>query len=265
MDETKFIKVVKDLISIESDAQHPAMLVSAITLVERLIKQYDGISIERFEKNGKRSLLAYYGTTRPDTFKLLLNGHVDVVPGKPTQFKPVVGDGTLFGRGAADMKVAAAAMVDVFCRVGKEVSYPLGIQIVTDEEVGGHNGTLHQIEQGVRSKFVLIGEDTPEQSICTDMCGLCWVEVSFHGRRAHSGYAWLGENAILRAHDFIGKLLKIYPPLKKDTWQTTINVSGIHSPNTIYNQVPDSAIVQLDCRYTPNDPHFKDKDSATAF
>ncbi|HEU4346297.1 MAG TPA: M20 family peptidase, partial [Actinoplanes sp.] len=46
-------------------------------------------------------------------------------------------------------KVAALVLAEVFRRHAPGLPYPLGLQLVTDEEVGGFDGTAHQIAQGV--------------------------------------------------------------------------------------------------------------------
>jgi succinyl-diaminopimelate desuccinylase len=60
--------------------------------------------------------------------------------------------------GAQDMKVSALVEAQVFRELANTLPYPLALQLVTDEEVGGRNGILHRIEQGVSGEFVVIGE-----------------------------------------------------------------------------------------------------------
>ena len=43
-------------------------------------------------------------------------------------------------------------MADVFRELAADLPYPLGLQLVTDEEVGGYDGTAHQIERGVSGR-----------------------------------------------------------------------------------------------------------------
>ena len=218
------------------------------------------ITIEHFESNGKPSLLAYAGPRRPDNFRVILNGHLDVVPGKPSQYKPVVKEGKLYGRGVHDMKAAAIILTDAFCEYVDKVPYALGLQIVCDEESAGKDGTGHQIKHGVRGDFVICGEcgRLPSNYEIANGCkGFVIAEVSFLGNSSHGAYLWRGENAIIRAADFANKLLERYPIPKKESFSTTVNVTSISTANSAHTKVPDNAVVRLDIRFTADDPNFR--------
>src|SRR5690349_11470695 len=104
MDTKQIIATTKRLIAIRSTADNPAGLHEAVDMMAAIIQKCPNVTIERFEQNDKPSFLAYRGSTRPEKFDILLNGHIDVVPGNPEQFVPVEKDGKLYGRGALDMK-----------------------------------------------------------------------------------------------------------------------------------------------------------------
>ena len=46
----------------------------------------------------------------------------------------------------------------VFRELAAWLPYPVALQLVTDEEVGGRDGTRHQLDHGVRGRFVIVGE-----------------------------------------------------------------------------------------------------------
>lgn len=265
MNDKTLLETVKKLISIPSTADNAKALQESLEVIESVLKAQKGITIERFEKNGKPSLLAFAGDKRPENFRVILNGHVDVVQADASQFTPEIKNGKLYGRGALDMKTAALTMSEVFSRLAAEVAYPLGLQIVTDEEIGGHNGTLHQIEEGVNADFVITGEFTPPNAICTELRGICWVRVNFKGVAAHSAYLWQGDNALLLAQNYIQELLKVYPVPQKEMWDTTVNVANISTNNDAFNRVPAQASLELDIRYIAEDKRFASKESAQKF
>jgi succinyl-diaminopimelate desuccinylase len=225
------------------------------------------ITIEHFETEGIVSLLAYQGKTRPETFKILLNGHLDVVPGEPEQFKPVVKDGKLYGRGVYDMKAASVILTDVFCQYVDKVPYPLGLQIVTDEESSGRHGTNYQIENGVRADFVICGEcgrSSGTYEIAHECKGVLVVELEFGGTAAHGAYLWRGDNAVLAATKFAHELLKLYPVPTEEADHTTVNISSIGTSNTALTKVPDHASLRLDIRFVNEDPNFVSQESLNA-
>ncbi len=259
------LDAIKNLLAIRSTADNIDALNKTIDLVTARLKTVPEITVEHFVSDGKPSILAYTGAKRPKRFKVLLNGHLDVVPGKPEQFEPYEKDGNLYGRGALDMKAATLVLAEVFCELAPKLSFPLGLQIVTDEEIGGHHGTLHQVEQGVAADLVIAGEFTPETAICTESRGICTARVTFAGTAAHGAYVWDGDNAAIKATTFVQKLLTHYPIPTKEIWGTTVNVAGISTPSTTFNRVPDLARVQLDCRYIPGDPNFTSQETVEAF
>src|SRR5262249_38813921 len=142
-----------------------------------------GFTVERFESGGKPSALLYPGMQRP-RFRIILNAHVDVVPADVGQFRPRLDGDRLYARGARDMKVSALAEALVFRELADTLPYPLGLQLVTDEEVGGRNGTLHQLKQGVSGDFVIIGEHSG-LSIATDSKGMITTTLRAIGRAGH--------------------------------------------------------------------------------
>lgn len=246
---TQIIELAEKLISIPSETQNKKELEKIIRLCE---KELVGFTIERFEKNGFPSLLIYSAKKRPAKFKIILNAHLDVVPAQKDQYNPQIKGNKMYGRGTIDMKAAAAAQIFLFKNLAKKVDYPLGLQLVTDEETGGFNGTKYQIEQGVRAEFVIAGEPT-DFGINNQAKGIMWIKILLKGTAAHAAYPWNGDNAIQKMNEFLTSLLQLYPIPKKESWQTTVNISKIDSNNNATNKVPDDCTATLDVRFVPED------------
>ena len=226
------------------------------------LSELKGFKIERFEKNGSKSALIYNSTKRPKKFKIILNGHLDVVPGKEHQYSPKIVNNKLYGVGALDMKSNVACLLNVFKEMAAKVNYPLGLQLVTDEETGGFNGTKHQIEEGVRADFVIAGETTNFQ-IAHKAKEILWLKISAKGKTAHGAYPWRGENSIWKMNKFLNLLEKKYPLPTKEKWGTTINLSRIETGNRSFNKIPDACEVWLDIRYVPEEAAIIKKDLKT--
>lgn len=257
------INTIKQLLSIESTAHNPTGLREAYDfMIEFVRTNCSDITIEEFESGGKPSFLAYKGPLRPAQFHLILNGHIDVVPGKPEQYMPFIRDGKLYGRGVYDMKAASVVMAEVFCNYVNKVPFALGLQIVSDEESAGIHGTLHQVQQGVRGNFVICGEcgrAPGVYEIANRAKGVTIAQIGFNGKSAHGAYPWKGDNAAAQAYRFVHALHERYPAPAGPTEDTTATVTSIVADSDAPNKIPDDATITLDIRYTPDDPHFKDK------
>ncbi len=267
MTTEELVKQTKKLIAIRSTADRPEDLKKAVDFVADIVAKHKDVTIERFERNGKHSLLAYRQGARPKKFDVLLNAHVDVVPGRPALFEPYQKDGRLYGRGALDMKGTAMVLTDVFCELVNTVTYKLGLQVVSDEEIGGYDGVrMHVDDLGVRANFTIMGEYANDPNVIYNAArGLCWAEIAFKGKSAHGGHLWHGSNAVVKAGEFAGAVLKRYPTPDKETWTTTASISDLSTPNDAFNKVPDKAVLKIDFRFTQEDPVFRSRESLEAF
>lgn len=243
------LQLTKQLISISSTKENPTELKEVLDFVKTQLK---GLSYKEFSDHGIPSLLFYNTETLPDKFRVILNAHLDVVPGKPEQYSAIEKDGKLYGRGACDMKSGAAAEILVFKDLASKVSYPLGLQLVADEEIGGFFGTKYQIDQGIKADFVVAGEATDLQ-LNNKAKGVFWVKIHAKGEPAHAAYLWNGKNAIWAMKNFLDRLEKEFPLPQKESWVTTANLARIETPNTTFNKVPDECSVSLDIRYIPEE------------
>ncbi len=241
----EILELSKKLIALETIPENPANLGKALDLA---LTGLSGYTIERFEKDGVQSALVYNSPARPKRFKIILNGHLDVIPAKAHQYVPTIRGNKLYGAGSMDMKANIACLIAAFKEVGHTVEYPLALQLVTDEETGGFEGTRYQIEKGVRADFVLAGEPT-NFDIVHKAKGVLSLKISAKGKTAHGAYPWRGDNAIVKINQFLNAVTKKYPPVLKEEWVTTVNVSMIETSNTSLNKIPDDCIVYLDIRY----------------
>lgn len=266
VDTQEIISQTTQLVAIPSTLDNLNALRQAVDFVADFVAAHAEVTIERFEQNGITSFLAYKGATRPAKFDILLNGHVDVVPGTLEQFVPYVEDGKLYGRGVLDMKGTTMALASVFCELVNQVPYSLGLEVVSDEENNGSNGVQYHIAQGVRADFAVMGEySNHRDAIYNSARGHYWVEVGFKGKAAHGGYPWRGDNAIMKASDFANAILAKYPIPGEETWTTTATIASITTPNDTYNKVPDHAVVKVDFRFVPEDEVFLSEETLRIF
>jgi acetylornithine deacetylase len=153
------------------------------------------------------------GTYRPATEtgrSLILQGHCDVVPAGPLDmwktppFQPVVQNGWLHGRGAADMKsgtIAALYALDALKAAGLAPKGRIHLQSVIEEESTGL-GALSTLQRGYRADACLIPEPTDGKLVRAQV-GVVWFRLKVRGRPVHVKEAGTGANAIKAAYHLI--------------------------------------------------------------
>lgn len=248
-----FLAAAGDLLAIPSTADRPDQLHRALEYVLDFVGP--GFDVRRFESAGKPSALVYaVGSEEAGdaTFEVILNAHLDVVPADAEGFQPRRDGDRLYARGAQDMKISALAEALAFRELAASLPRPVALQLVTDEEVGGRNGTRHQLARGVRGRFVIIGE-TSGLRIVTESKGMLGVNLRAEGHGAHSAYQWLGRNALVALMRSVERLLARYPIATAEQWRTTVNLARVHTPNQARNQIPAQAEAWLDIRFPPED------------
>ncbi len=171
--------------------------------------------------------------------KLLFCGHMDTVPpGDLNKWRhhPLSAelvDGKLYGRGAADMKSGLAAIITVATLLAgsENLSSNLGgevlLAIVADEEMGSEYGMKFLVDnfpQELKADYAIIAEPSGSQRIGKTIVigekGDYAVNITFHGRQAHSSTPFLGDNAVEKACKYVAnlhrlKLRKVKPPITK--------------------------------------------------
>jgi acetylornithine deacetylase len=157
----------------------------------------------------------------------------------------------IYGRGACDAKGIIAAQVTA-CEQLRKSGKSAGLLFVVGEErdstgaaVANHN------PRG--SKFLVNGEPTDNRMALASK-GALRVEVTAHGRMAHSAYPELGESAIEKLLDALAALRAMELPNNPEVGPSTMNI-GIIEGGRATNVIPDFAKAQLLYRLVaPSEP-----------
>jgi acetylornithine deacetylase len=137
--------------------------------------------------------------------KLILNGHVDVVPAGDLArwtvppFQGTVRDGRVYGRGSVDMKgglCCALYAVKALRQAGVEVDGSLLIQSVVGEEDGGL-GTLAAVTRGYTADAAIVLEPT-ELVVAPAQAGALSFRVTIPGRAAHGALRTEGADPLAK-------------------------------------------------------------------
>lgn len=241
------ITLLKRLIEIDSSSLEKAN--ELIEYVSRYLQE-NGLEGEIIENNGYKSYVLLIGEGDKT---IILNGHLDVVPGKLEQFNPIERDGRIYGRGSADMKSGCAAMINTMIELSKKpLSCRVMMQIVTDEESGGFNCSKYLVDQGYIGDFVICTEPT-NLDVSTQAKGFMRLDIETEGIPAHTSRPWQGENAILKGIENYNRIINL-PILQIGSAiyeNSTVTLSLIKGGDT-YNKVPDKSILGLDIRFIPS-------------
>jgi succinyl-diaminopimelate desuccinylase len=199
---------------------------------------------------------------------LAFAGHTDVVPSGPLQewhtdpFEPVYADGKLFGRGAADMKGALAAMITGIRRFldsGKTYNGTIALLITSDEEADAINGTVKVVQaltkRGTSIDWCVVGEpsstDNVGDVIKVGRRGSLNGTLKIIGQQGHVAYP---DDAINPIHQSMPALAE----LTATTWDagneffpaTTMQISNINAGTGATNVIPGELIVNFNFRYS---------------
>jgi len=169
---------------------------------------------------------------------VVFSTHMDTVP----PFIPSSEDATrIYGRGCCDAKGIIAAQIAAAERLREEGIY-VGLLFLVGEERDSLGAKLAN-QQAPASRFLINGEPT-ENRLATASKGTLRVEITAHGRMAHSAYPELGESAIEKLLEALNRLRAMKLPSHADVGPCTLNV-GVIEGGRAPNVIPDYARAQL--------------------
>jgi succinyl-diaminopimelate desuccinylase len=186
---------------------------------------------------------------------IILHGHVDVVPAHPEQFTPRTEGDRLIGRGSYDMKGGLATMMCALRDAADQDRVRVVFTCVPDEEsedVEAHSIDWLVREHGITGDFAITGEPT-NLHIGIQAKGVLALRILVTGTAAHGSTPWVGDNAILKAHDAFRRIETL--PFSRESSdlfdRPSINLARINGGDA-FNKVPDRCEMDVDIRYLPN-------------
>jgi succinyl-diaminopimelate desuccinylase len=216
------------------------------------------------------NLYARIGTQGPN---FCFAGHTDVVPPGDAKlwrhdpFAAVIDSGTLYGRGAADMKSAIAAFIAAASRY-IESGKPYGsisLLITGDEEGIATNGTAKVLtwlaEKGERLDHCIVGEPTSEvragDTIKIGRRGSLNTRLAVRGTQGHVAYPKRAANPLPAMAALVTLLSsEVLDQGNEHFDPSTLNFTTIDTGNTATNVIPAEAKAGFNIRFT--DQHTPD-------
>jgi succinyl-diaminopimelate desuccinylase len=197
------------------------------------------------------------------------HGHFDVVPAQDrAQFTAERRDGTIIGRGTADMKGGIVSML-----YGAAAAQELGllgdgrvvIHLVCDEETGSAVGSGHLRQHDLidRTALAMLTAEQSGEVIWNAAKGALSLRVDVRGRPAHVGQAFNGVNSFLH-------MLKVAAPLEAyarrmserptsypvgagEALGSMVVVGGQSGGGSNFNVVPERTWFTVDGRFNPEE------------
>jgi succinyl-diaminopimelate desuccinylase len=225
-----------------------------------------GFRIENLRYGSVDNLWARRGDEAP---LLCFAGHTDVVPTGPLEewrsdpFIPVVRDGLLFGRGAADMKSGLAAMVtatESFVSAHPNHRGSIAFLITSDEEGPSVDGTKRVVEtllaRDERIQWCIVGEPSSEHRIGDTVKigrrGSLSGRLTIHGIQGHIAYPQLADNPVHRFAPALAELAtRVWDQGNEHFQPTSFQVSNIAAGTGAPNVIPGELKARFNLRYSP--------------
>jgi succinyl-diaminopimelate desuccinylase len=235
----------------------------ALDLLEETLKEL-GFVCHRLKFGEADNLCARLGDKAPH---FCFAGHTDVVPaGQGWTREPFAADvheGVLYGRGAADMKSAIAAMVAAVTRFLAKGTPKGSISfLIAGDEEGAADGTVNVLEwlkaQGQVIDHCVVGEPTSVakagDTLKIGRRGSINFRVMVKGVQGHVGYPQKARNPIPALADLITQLSGHRLDKGSDHFDpSTLAFTSADVGNPATNVIPESARAAFNIRF--NDRH----------
>ncbi len=183
-----------------------------------------------------------YAVTRGQTPDLVFSTHMDTVP----PYIPFSEDAEfMYGRGVSDAKGIIAAQVTA-AEALRAAGLRIGLLFVSGEERDSAGAKAANLKPK-GSRYLINGEPTDNRLALASKGALRAIFRST-GKMAHSAYPELGQSAVHKLVQALGKLLALELPVTEDFGPSTLNIGQIHgghAPNVIADRAEAQVMVRL--------------------
>jgi succinyl-diaminopimelate desuccinylase len=268
-----YVKILKDLISFDTSVPPGLNYGKAVDYLEPIFESAGfatekiHIPAEHADGNQERINLIAHRREQGKP-RLIFYAHIDVVPAQGWKaFNPKVEGGRIYGRGAADMKGAIAALLLGLEAVeSKPLKYDTSVMITTDEETGQASQLryLASYLQPVSGAYVF-NLDSSFGYVGIASLGALQMDIMVKGKSVHSAMSHTGENAVEKAGLMMAALLNlknrvvkrksmidVHPLTGLRKMESRLNINMIKGGIKI-NIVPDECLISIDRRLIPEE------------
>ena len=255
------LELTKDLMSRASVS--PTDLGCQALMIQRL--EAIGFEVENLRFGPVDNFWATRGASGP---VFCFAGHTDVVPSGPVEdwrsdpFTPVIDNGLLYGRGAADMKSGLAAMItatEQFVAKHPDHAGTIAFLITSDEEGPSVDGTRRVVEvlreRGQVIDWCLVGEPSSEMALGDTIKigrrGSLSGRLTVHGIQGHIAYPQFASNPVHALAPALAELAAREWDQGNEHFQpTTFQVSNISAGTGAPNVIPGELKARFNLRFS---------------
>lgn len=215
----------------------------------------------RFEGDGSYPVDNLFATRGEGGKHLLFAGHTDVVPPgdsaawRHAPFAGEIVDGTIYGRGSADMKSGIAAFIAAIALAPE--AGRISLAITNDEEADAVNGTdklmAWAAAQGHRFDFAIVGEPSATarvgDSIKVGRRGSLNGQIRVTGTQGHVAYPDKANNPLPAAALLIGALTGKLDDGTEHFPPSNLEFTSADVGNETTNVIPATVLLRFNVRY----------------
>jgi acetylornithine deacetylase len=194
------------------------------------------------ESAGKGPRWNVYAGSAGETPDLVFSTHLDTVP-------PYIAfredEEFIYGRGVCDARGIIATQVAAAEELRAE-GLRIGLLFVSGEERDSAGAKVAN-ESPKGSRFLINGEPT-DNRLALASKGALRAVFRASGKMAHSAYPELGDSAVHKLVEVLGRLLRLDLPVTEDVGPSTLNIGqvhGGHAPNVIADKAEAQVLVRL--------------------
>lgn len=227
-------------------------------VVDVILREMRALGFNAFWRDDVGSAIGVILGNQPGP-TLMFCGHCDTVgiaPGVEWRHDPFGGeieDGFIYGRGAADMKGALAAMIHAAGAMDRSKLRGRLIVAATVMEENLEGGALRAIMEAIRPDFVVIGEAT-DLNLNRGGRGRAEIHLETVGRPAHSSNPEIGRNAVFDMLPVVAAAAAL--PVRDDPLlgpAICALTDIISDPYPAYSVIPSRCRVTYDRRLLPGE------------
>lgn len=267
------VKILSDLISIDTSvppgANYDKLIAYLKPILQELLPEVEEILIPpeyTYDHHPRKNILAHHhDPTKP---RLIFYSHIDTVPAQGWEYtRPIIEDGKIYGRGAADMKGSLVAFLLALEKIkDREPKFDISLMVTTDEEIGQADQLryLKSFLEPVKGAYIF-DLDSSFGYVSITGLGAIHMSITVKGKSVHSAMSHMGKNAVEGACQLANSLLELKKEVLKrksctpaapdsglEKMEPRLNINLIQGGLKV-NIVPDECHLAIDRRLIPEE------------